>query len=187
MRSACQPSFPTFAPARSKGELCFFNGPLDWGRWRLRRMADVSVSQMNSIAIRLFEIFSVNGESASFVGGCCKSGILSFMPVDIDWTEPLPISWGTRLKGPKRVKFSSNRKSTDPKFFKAANKHTVRRRPVSKLQMRSRALNNLPCHSNALIVQHPQKGHFRTTLCERTLFSLFFCRLMRRICRFWTS
>jgi hypothetical protein len=47
---------------------------------------------MNSIAIRLFEILSVDGESASFVGGCCKSEILSFMPVDIDWTEPLPIS-----------------------------------------------------------------------------------------------
>ena len=68
----------------------------------------------------------------------------------------------------KLIQFSLNRKSADPSFFKAANNTPYA--VVSKLEMRYLAPNDLPCHSNALMVERSRKGHFRTPLCERIYF-----------------
>jgi hypothetical protein len=68
----------------------------------------------------------------------------------------------------KLIRISLNRKSVDPAFFTAANNTPYA--VVSKPEMRSLAPNDLPWHSNALMVERPRKGHFRTPLCEQYYF-----------------
>jgi len=85
------------------------------------------------------------------------------------------------------IDYSLSAKTTNPTFFKNNQQDTVRQASCKQLETRRLALNNLPCHSNASIIQLRCKAHFRTSSCKPILFSLFCCPLMRCIRLCWTS